>query len=319
MNVNLSASENSPAKQLNVETVENCIVTRSSLVMTIKGVAKPSLFENLPSRERRQMNLVAIASVLKNKLHRLAECDDYYFVMNIWAKGYHHWLAEVAPKFVIFEELLRSGQILMPADRPHFISEFLEMFGFSNIVNVKNNNFVKKLHVITNPYSGHFDPEHLTMFRDAVLARTNNKGKSGHRKIYVTRKDSRARKVINEGEVLEILTPKGFECVDLENVSFRDQVDMFVECSHFISIHGGALTNAIFMPPGGKVVELYPKFKNREVELNACYGRLCTILGLAHQFIFCDRKVIGRKPDFHVDDITVDLPQLESVVNSQLR
>ena len=44
---------------------------------------------------------------------------------------------------------------------------------------------------------------------------------------------------------MEILTPKGFECVDLENVSFRDQVDMFVECSHFISIHGGALTKQL--------------------------------------------------------------------------
>lgn len=318
MNVNLSASQNSPAEQLKVETVENCIVTRSSLVMTIRGVAKSCLFENLPSRDRRQMNLVAIASVLKNKLHRLLARDDYYFVMNIWAKGYHHWLAEVAPKFVIFEDVLRSGKILMPTDRPHFISEFLEMFGFSNIVNVKNNNFVKKLHVITNPYSGHFDPKHLAMFRDAVLSRTNNKGKTGNRKIYVTRKDARARKVINEGEVLEILTPKGFECVDLEKVSFRDQVDMFVECSHFISIHGGALTNSIFMPSGGKVVELYPKFKNREVELNACYERLSTILGLGHQFIFCDRKVIGRKPDFHFDDITVGLSDLETVVNSQI-
>lgn len=319
MKATMSASQNFPAKELKIETVDNCIITRSLMVVTIKGVARPSLFENLPPRGRRQLSLVAVASVFKNKLHRLAARDDYYFVMNIWAKGYHHWLAEVAPKFIVFEKLLRSGKILMPADRPPFISEFLEMFEFDNVVDISDNTYVKTLNIVTNPYSGHFDLKHITMLRDAILSRTNKTGANGTRKIYVTRKNARARKVVNETEVVKLLDGLGFELVELENVSFRDQVSMFAECGNFISIHGGALTNAIFMPTGGNVFELYPKFENRERELNACYERLSTTLGHQHRFVFCDRKIVGKKRALQVDDIMVDLPELETVVRSQLR
>ncbi len=264
------------------------------------------------------MNIVGGMSILKNKLERLENRDDYYFLMNAWATGYHHWLAEVAPKFIHFEEELRRGKILMPKHRPHFISDFLDTLRFENVVDIEENAYASRINIVTNPNSGHYHPAHISAFRRAVLARLGVSAEHGSRRIYLTRRNARARRVLNESEVEEFLFANGFESIELEDVSFRRQVELFAQCKIFVSLHGAGLTNSLFMPKNGSVIEFYPEFRDRERELNACYKRLCGVLGHKHEFLFSDRRQTGRKPDFHQDDIKVSIPALRLVLEPLL-
>ena len=314
-----SSLENQPIDSLRIELVRNCILTRSQLLMTWKGVDRACWFENVPFKNFLQVNFMGAGSVVKNKLDYLEDRDDYFFVMNPWAKGYYHWLAEVAPKFFVFEKELRKGKILMPENRPGFITDFLETFGFDNIVNIKSNAFIKKLHAITNPHTGHFDLEHMSNFRERVYSSLGITTRKGLRNYYLSRRKAATRRIVNEEEVVGMLSNYGFECITTDDASLTDEVKLFSECAILISPHGAGLTNELYMPPGSSVIELFPTFKHRETEFRACFKRLCDVMGQTHSFVFCEHKVVGRKSDFRFDDIFVNTVELKNVVERLLK
>lgn len=77
--------------------------------------------------------------------------------------------------------------------------------------------------------------------------------------LYVTRKRSASRYVANENEVVDILESRGFEIVELEGLTVREQIELFYGAQVVVSPHGAGLANLVhcFYPP--KVVELIPR------------------------------------------------------------
>lgn len=295
---------NEPENELRVEEIGRCIVTRSLLTVTASGVHDACLFPGMPKRLRMQTKAVGLLSLLKNKLHTLDLAGKApYFVMNLWATGYHHWLAEVVPKFFLFENELRGGTVLIPERRPRFIDDFLEMFAFDNVSHWRDNAYVKNLRVVTNPNSGHFLPEHLLPARARIQEKLGIKDQKPGRRLYVSRRNARSRRVINEDEVVDALAKQGFETIELEEVSFEEQVRLFSECEMLVSIHGAALTNALFMPDGGRVIELYPAGTSETAYFNACYYRMCNMLGLRHSYVFCDREFPEKQLNLDTDNV----------------
>jgi capsular polysaccharide biosynthesis protein len=66
------------------------------------------------------------------------------------------------------------------------------------------------------------------------------------RRIYLARRHS--RRVVNERAVLRILGPLELELVYPEELSFREQVDLFSATKLMIGPHGAGFSNAIFSP-----------------------------------------------------------------------
>lgn len=305
------ALENRPSGDLSISRVSNCVVTRSSLVVTAGGVHSAALFEGFGLRRRFEMNVVGFGSIVKHGLSRMPGSDSFFHVFNIWGNGYHHWLTEVAPKFFLFEDEIRNGKVILPVRCPAFVSEFMELFSFDNGVQLSGNTFFKKLNVVSNPNSGHFSLRHLTGFRSRVLRQLSSpRGQSG-RKIYVSRQNARARKVMNEVEVMGILKSRGFECIETDSMLFADQVQLFSECDTLISIHGAALTNMLFMPPGSKIFEIYPAGFTKRDFFNACFRHLADVLALKHKFLFFERQNTARKFSLDTDNVVVDLEDLD--------
>lgn len=303
---------NFPVEDLKIETVKNAFVTRSMLVGTFKGIHSAALIRNIRHDWKRKFNFIFLGSLVKNKL-KVLDRKDYIFCLHLWATGYHHWLSEIAPKFILFENELRKGKILMPARIPGFIGEFLEMFDFENVEFYEDNCFVRELKIITNPNSGHYDKDYLLKFRDAVFRKVSPVKRDSPKKIYISRKNARARRVINENELIEKLEKVGFVCLELENISFAEQVELFSGCELLISLHGAALTNSIFMPLDAKVIELFPADHPKE-ELNACYFRLCGVLGQKHEFLWCEREFAARKFCLDTDNIRVNIKEIEKLL-----
>jgi capsular polysaccharide biosynthesis protein len=306
--------QNVPASKLYIKKVASCVVTRSNLVVTPWGVDSTSLFENLSISRRVELNLVALASVIKNRHSRLQTESEVFHIFNIWGGGYHHWLTEVAPKLFLFEDEIRNGVILLPENSPHFVIDFLRDFGFENLVSTSGNVWIRNLQLVSNPNSGHYNPEHILPLRSHVLSRFGD-GSSLPQRLYVSRRNSRGRKVVNDAEVENVLAARGFRTLELESVSFADQVRLFSRCDQLVSIHGAALTNMLFMPPGGKILEFYPSGYSSRDYFNACYYRLSNTLGHAHQYLFCERDRRDKKFDLHNDDIVVDVKELAQAID----
>jgi capsular polysaccharide biosynthesis protein len=317
MNKN-SSPRNGPgnitAHGIRVKTVSNCIVTPSMIALRWNGVDTTSLAWYLSRRQRLRTNMVALASIIKNGIATAPNGMDYFHIFNTWGTGYYHWLTEIAPKLLIFEDMIRQGTILLPKSIPTFVTEFFKLFQFSNIHRTKRCLFLRGLNVVTDPPPGQHSREYLAVLRSRVFSKLDIRPDKPVRRIYVSRLMASRRRVANEQQVIELMEDAGFECVCLEDLTFGQQVEMFSNCSKLVTIHGAAIANSVFMPPGSRVVELFPRPSSERDYVNPCFANLCDSLSVSHEFHFCARSHPEEQFNFHTNDLLVDLAGLAKVV-----
>ena len=294
-----------------IRSVKRCVITPSMLILTALGISDVSVPFYFGASDKLKISGVAALSIAKNGIGRAIRNNrPYIHLFNVWATGYYHWLLEVAPKFYLFESEIRKSVVLIPRDTPKFITEFLQLFEFAETRIVDTCLYMSDVMVVTNPKAGEHDRKFVVPFRDWVKKALNIGNTKPFRKVYVSRRLAARRKVINDLQVSEILAAKGFETHYLETLSFSDQVQLFSECKVLVTIHGAGIANSLFMPAGGRVLELFPQPTNAEDQINHCFSNLATTVGLNHEFLFCSRKSDSRTFNFHLDDIQVDLSSL---------
>jgi capsular polysaccharide biosynthesis protein len=67
-----------------------------------------------------------------------------------------------------------------------------------------------------------------------------------HRKLYVTRRNAKVRRLTNEDEVADYLSERGFDVVALETLPQREQIKRFAEAQFVVAQHGAGLTNLLY-------------------------------------------------------------------------
>jgi capsular polysaccharide biosynthesis protein len=136
-----------------------------------------------------------------------------------------------------------------------------------------------------------------------------DKDTKAHRKIIITRENAQNRNIQNKEQMLMAL--KGWQTVDLDTMSIKEQVQTFAEATHIVSPHGAGLTNLLWCEEGTKVYELtHEAFFGKKV-----YPVLSKHLGLRHTVILCDTVPIkGPKPknkkSKDMVDLKIDVPKL---------
>jgi capsular polysaccharide biosynthesis protein len=76
------------------------------------------------------------------------------------------------------------------------------------------------------------------------------------RRLFVSRRDSARRNLLNEDAIFSVLEPLGFERVVPGKMSVAEQIAAFSGARVIVAAHGAALTNMVFAPPGATIVEL---------------------------------------------------------------
>jgi hypothetical protein len=130
------------------------------------------------------------------------------------------------------------------------------------------------------------------------------------RRIYISRRAARWRRVINEAEVLEALRPWGFVSVQLEALSPGEQIALMQRAEAVIGIHGAGLTNLAFCQPGTVVIEIFPT--------NAVlpyFWSLAQVVGLNYFPLLaptCDPALVAllASPGLDREDAWVPVPDL---------
>jgi hypothetical protein len=102
-------------------------------------------------------------------------------------------------------------------------------------------------------------------------------------KIYISRRDTNNRKLLNEAEIEKFLQERGFVPIMLTGLSLAEQINLFAHAKTVIAPHGAGLTNIAFCEPETKILEIHmPSY------LNWCYRRLSAVLNLRYGFLFGD-------------------------------
>ena len=105
-------------------------------------------------------------------------------------------------------------------------------------------------------------------------------------RLYLDRRGSALRPLVNEDAVVEALRPLGFVPMRPETLSLPDQVRLFRGARAIVAPHGSGLTNLGFCRPGCAVLELH-----MDAYVHWCFRNLAAMRGLAYD---C---VLGRALD----------------------
>jgi tetratricopeptide (TPR) repeat protein/capsular polysaccharide biosynthesis protein len=203
------------------------------------------------------------------------------FLAKNYCYNYYHWMFEFLPQI---ELLRRSGIDIGSIDKfavNHccfpFQRETVSLLGIplEKIVETYNkNNHIQARQllvssVIRESTKWACDFLRREFLNDSII------GLHKKQRIFISRKQR--RRVINEDELVAVLSEFGFKSIAPESLSVAEQISLFAAAEVVIGAHGAALTNTVFCSPGTKVIEIFaPDY------VNPCYRKLSSQVGLEY-------------------------------------
>lgn len=229
------------------------------------------------------------------------------WIIDNWSYEYFHWLTDALPRLLVAEQFIENHEVILPlkfrkspyVDSLKFFDQKVSFYDPKFRVSVQE--LLIPSH--TAP-TGNYNKEIINRLRERF--NRNSDKLTPSRKIFASRGKARFRKITNEAEVVRLVISFGYEVHYFEDYSFPDQVSLMQQTSHLIGLHGAGLTNMLFMPQNGKVLEL----RNADDNHNNCFFALASDLG--HEYYYLLNK--GDTQDTHFVNVTVSTEELAKVL-----
>ncbi len=224
-----------------------------------------------------------VTNLLKIKLIRY---DNLIFILDEWSDGPYHFFIDLLGKIIAAGKRgMRTSEMVLILPQKKYIQNsaipFLSELGFEfkNIICVNPDHIycnVGRSFFISLPHKmGSNNPDIIQDIQKRIFLKEFFYDNKPQNKIYYFRKNRR-RLVVNEDEVQYLLLEKGFCCTDFDELSYLDAWRLMAGATLFVGIHGAGMTNMIFMPKGGTVVEFRTDNPNPR---SHCYWHLAHSLG----------------------------------------
>jgi hypothetical protein len=165
------------------------------------------------------------------------------------AGGFFHFYIEVLP--ILLKHKGQNYNIWFPVEDNHFYYSVLKFYNIKSVDSVLDTSAIYE----NIPLHRYYPNPHEVL----SLKRFNNKlfvEEKGPKRIYITRKMERARRILNEDILYQYLADLGFEFVDPGFLDFADQVRYFKYAEWIVAPHGAALSNIVWCNKRVKILEL---------------------------------------------------------------
>jgi capsular polysaccharide biosynthesis protein len=223
---------------------------------------------------------------------------DYIHLGLLWATAHYHWVFDVLPRLSIIERFdhLRDKSFILPAGVTSCQRESLHMLGVrpDRLVEFAGSHWrVERLYYpSTLGLSGNPTSLAVQWLRKHFVSDYSRPTK----RLYVSRKDDKRRRITNEDALVNELLQFGFEVVCPAEMSFSDQVRLFSQARTILGPHGGGLTNSVFAPPSTTFLEVFPP-----EYINGCFWALANACG--HKYGFTIGKQRGEDIEVDVSNV----------------
>ncbi|PIQ22094.1 MAG: hypothetical protein COW65_05205 [Cytophagales bacterium CG18_big_fil_WC_8_21_14_2_50_42_9] len=230
--------------------------------------------------------------------------------------NYYHFVSDILPRLFNVLDYATEAKVLMHERMPGFVKEYLELLGFSNIEFIKDDElaYVKRLFLPTFTAGKH--SHNSSIMKDLVKhiksKNRTNKDFSDYRNVYVSRRKDRYRKVLNEDEVIGTVEKFGFKTIYLEDYTVPEQISLMSQVKNLIAIHGAGITNIMYMPENGLVVELIHPQHHID-----CFYNLANVFN--HDTIILQGVAeVGSADPIH-DNFSINTAKLKNYLNKFLK
>ena len=264
--------------------------------------------------------------VLKNQANNVKILKKCFVVGN--DTNYYHNLILYLPKII---SLISNKKIISKVDyilfNKYLPTKFIEFI--QEILKIKKINkeiilIDQKLYLLQESYcpailGRDFKIEKNIIFWEKIYKKIlvrNQIPQINYEKIYISRQDSSHRKIINEKELIIFLKKMGFKIILLSKMDIFSQMNLFNKAKIIVGYHGAGLANLVFSSSHAKVIELYPKAKQK-IRINIKI--ISKIKNLEHIFFFIDYKNNKNKlKNLTYYDGIVDMVNFKKLINKIL-
>ena len=249
---------------------------------------------------------------------RIYQANEIFTWYNI--REYWHWFLEDLPLIKAFRT--KPNLPIYVNKLNHYQKESLEYFKDikERIVEIEVPSIIeaKKLHVVTYPaisnrgkaatWSSHF-------------LRENLKGVESYfspKRVYISRDDAIARRVVNENDVIKLLHKHSFTIIDdTTSMSLQEKLNLFYNADILVSPTGANLTHVHAMKKGSIIIDFNHSF---EVSEECGWNNIGAACGI--KWITIPAKTIGQppssRPKMKNAHLKVDINNLERVISERL-
>jgi hypothetical protein len=234
-----------------------------------------------------------------------------------WAT-YYEFVVHILPKLCRIKEVMdphdfEIAKLCYPLMGTPYERPYLSLLGIGDdaLLNTRDNiEIVARSIVVSNlQANGRLpSPTGILALRRAFLADPPPDRGQG-RRLYLSR-GGHKRRVLNEADVLRLVSSFGLEVVDPSPVSVTDQIRMFQDASLIVSPHGSALTNLVWCAPGTRVIELFTKSFTPPM-----YAYLSHVLDLQYACVVDDANDVHHWTHMH-RDMVVDIRSLATALQA---
>ncbi len=245
---------------------------------------------------------------------RITENDSLYFSIQTPWFGYFSWMTTYIPRLIKIHQSHPNAILLVPEEWKTiaYVQESLAFFPELNTKLIPSNHHIFVKHYLLQqirPWTSKFYPEDLNFSKQLFLG--NTEVIPPQKRIYISRKLSKRRKIVNELELEELLSNYGFESVFLENLSVQEQAKLMHESEIVISLHGAGLTNCMFMQPSSTLIEIIPTVEKLK-DFRFPFWRISSS-GKLHYFALFSETINQNESDIYDRDTIINIEQLSSI------
>ena len=209
----------------------------------------------------------------------------YFLGFNSSHRNYAHWTTDQLPLLYYYKKkLMVSGvRLILPKNASSFLLQYLNILqiprDFIEFVGVEVIEVEKLIYSSFFSFDaipssvisliGNFKKEHLINKVDI------------RKKIFVSRKDTSIRSLLNEDRISQMLSEEGFETIVPGKLTVEQQIDAFHGADCVVGAHGAGLANVMFCRPQTQVIELFPEYT-----VSPHFWMLASYFGLKYGVIF---------------------------------
>jgi len=223
--------------------------------------------------------------------------------------GYYHWMLETLPKIFSLKEYHDDYVLLLPDRIDKVRAESLKVFGNIKTEIIPKNQYFKikgeLLAIDRIAYKTHHRIEVLKPLRKLFLSHFSAPHVASYEKIFISRKQTERRHIVNEKEVIDVISHFGFKTLYLDEFTLEEQINIFSKAKIVIGIHGAGLSNILFMEKNTKLLELRGRIQNHK---GLDFYKLASVLDINYYYQLCEDE---DNESYILSNYTIDTDKLK--------
>jgi len=255
-----------------------------------------------------------LLSYLSTLLPKKQSFDSVIFLPLPFFENYYHWTIETLPrlKLIADDERFNRLPIVLPKQRcPEFVYESIALAGFSDrIIHLDKGSYHAKQLFIPTLYTNRSELslDAVQWLNDKILGgrlkEDSGAKELNYERIFISREDADSRRILNTGEMDELLNTFGITKVVMSDYSVVEQARIFKNANLIVGIHGAALANVVYCNSEATLLEIF-----MDGWFTKAFYNLARAREMAYGCLLCEQD----KGNIHVDT-----NKLEELINKAI-